>query len=65
VVYAKERGKPKKKNRTEKLITPIYTFGRSNDAKEKLQWYALRWKIEISQGPEVCLQSGRVQAADC
>jgi hypothetical protein len=49
VVHAKERGNPKKKNRKLidwKLITdlPVRSF---KDAKEKLQWYALRWKIEM------------------
>ena len=49
VVHAKERGKPKKKNRKLidwKLITdlPVRSL---KDAKEKLQWYALRWKIEM------------------
>jgi hypothetical protein len=49
VVHAKERGKPKKNNRKLidwKLITdlPVRSL---KDAKEKLQWYALRWKIEM------------------
>jgi hypothetical protein len=48
VVHAKERGKPKKNRKLIdwKLITdlPVRSL---KDAKEKLQWYALRWKIEV------------------
>jgi hypothetical protein len=48
VVHATERGKPKKNRKLIdwKLITdlPVRSL---KDAKEKLQWYALRWKIEM------------------
>jgi hypothetical protein len=48
VIFAQERGKPKgtREPIDWKLMTslPIDTLG---EAIEKLQWYALRWKIEI------------------
>ena len=46
VIFAEERGKPKGRDKINwKLITdlPVSTRG---DAIEKLEWYALRWKIE-------------------
>jgi hypothetical protein len=48
VVHAKERGKPKKNRKLIdwKLITDL-SVRSLKDAKEKLQWYALRWKIEM------------------
>jgi hypothetical protein len=47
VIHAQGCGKPKNRKRIDwKLITdlPIKSFA---DAVEKLQWYALRWKIEV------------------
>jgi hypothetical protein len=47
VIHAYEQGKPKNRKRIDwKLITslPVRSLG---DAVEKLQWYALRWKIEL------------------
>ena len=47
VIHALERGTPKNRERIEwKLLTdlPVET---SDEAVEKLQWYALRWKIEV------------------
>lgn len=47
VVHAKERGKPKNRKPIDwKLITdlPVRSL---KDTLEKLQWYALRWKIEM------------------
>jgi Transposase DNA-binding/Transposase Tn5 dimerisation domain len=48
VIHAKERGKPKKNRKliNWKLITdlPVRSL---KGAVEKLQWYALRWKIEV------------------
>lgn len=47
ILHAQERGRPKSRNRIDwKLITdlPVRAL---NDAIEKLQWYALRWKIEV------------------
>jgi hypothetical protein len=67
VVHAKERGKPKmnRKHIDWKLITdlPVRSL---KDAKEKLQWLcdALENR-DVSQGSEVWLQSGKVQAAYC
>src|SRR5215475_969282 len=68
VVHVKERGKPKKKNRKLidwKLITdlPVRSL---KDAKEKTTVVcAAVENRDVSQGSEVWLQSGRVQAADC
>lgn len=46
VLYAQERGKPKGRDRIDwKLITDLPVTSR-RDAVEKLEWYALRWKIE-------------------
>jgi hypothetical protein len=47
VIHATERGKPKGRERIEwKLLTnlPVAT---TQDVIEKLNWYALRWKIEV------------------
>lgn len=47
VIYAIERGTPKNRKKIEwKLLTdlPVHT---RNDAIEKLEWYSLRWKIEV------------------
>jgi Transposase DNA-binding/Transposase Tn5 dimerisation domain len=47
VVHAKERSKPKNRKPIDwKLITdlPVRSL---KDTVEKLQWYALRWKIEV------------------
>ena len=47
VIHAEERGTPKKRKRIEwKLITDLSVASRA-DAVEKLEWYALRWKIEM------------------
>jgi hypothetical protein len=46
VIYAKERGKPKGRDPIDwKLITNLPVNCKA-DAIEKLDWYALRWKIE-------------------
>jgi Transposase DNA-binding len=46
VIHADERGRPKNRKKIEwKLITDLAVRSRQ-DAIEKLQWYALRWKIE-------------------
>src|SRR5207253_6418004 len=47
VIHAYEQSKPKNRKRIDwKLITdlPVRSL---KDAVEKLQWYALRWKIEL------------------
>jgi hypothetical protein len=46
VLHATERGKPRGRDRIDwKLITDLPVTSRA-EAIEKLQWYALRWKIE-------------------
>ena len=47
VIHAEERGTPKNRKKIEwKLITDL-SVGSRADAIEKLEWYALRWKIEV------------------
>ena len=47
VIHAEERGSPKHRKKIHwKLITDMPVQSR-NDAIEKLQWYAMRWKIEV------------------
>lgn len=47
VIHAQERGAPKGRKPIEwKLITDLPVRSRQ-DAVEKLDWYALRWKIEV------------------
>jgi hypothetical protein len=47
VIHAEERGIPRNRKRIEwKLITDLPVQSRQ-DAVEKLEWYALRWKIEV------------------
>ena len=47
VIHAKERGAPKGRKPIDwKLITDL-AVGSNKDAIEKLNWYAMRWKIEI------------------
>jgi hypothetical protein len=47
VIHAEERGTPKNRKKIEwKLITDLPVQSRQ-DAIEKLEWYALRWKIEM------------------
>jgi hypothetical protein len=47
VLHAEERGTPKGRERISwKLLTDLPVRSREN-AIEKLQWYALRWKIEV------------------
>ena len=47
VIYAEERGTPKGRERISwKLLTDLPVRSRA-EAIEKLQWYALRWKIEV------------------
>ncbi len=46
IIHATERGEPKDREKIEwKLVTNLPIRNRS-DAIEKLEWYALRWKIE-------------------
>ena len=47
VIHAEERGTPKNRKRIDwKLITNLPVQSRK-DAIEKLEWYSLRWKIEV------------------
>src|ERR1700716_1342430 len=47
VIHAEERGTPKNRKKIDwKLITDLPIQSRK-DAIEKLDWYALRWKIEV------------------
>ncbi|HYM61719.1 MAG TPA: IS4 family transposase [Thermoanaerobaculia bacterium] len=47
VIHAEERGTPKHRKKIEwKLITDLPIASRT-DVIEKLEWYALRWKIEV------------------
>jgi Transposase DNA-binding len=47
VIHAEERGTPKNRKKIDwKLITDLPVDSRK-DAIEKLEWYALRWKIEV------------------
>lgn len=47
VIHAEERGTPKNRKKIDwKLITDLPVRSRT-DAIEKLEWYALRWKIEV------------------
>lgn len=47
VIHASERGAPKGRRPIEwKLVTDLPVHGRA-EAIEKINWYALRWKIEV------------------
>jgi hypothetical protein len=47
VIHAEERGTPKNRKRIDwKLVTDLPVQSRK-DALEKLEWYAMRWKIEV------------------
>ena len=47
VIHAQERGTPKNRKKIDwKLITDLPIQSRK-DAIEKLEWYAMRWKIEV------------------
>jgi hypothetical protein len=47
VIHAEERGTPKNRKKIDwKLITNLPVQSRK-DAIEKLEWYAMRWKIEV------------------
>ncbi|WP_240537223.1 transposase [Bradyrhizobium elkanii] len=47
VIHAQERGRPKRRKKIEwKLLTDLPVQSRK-DAINKIEWYALRWKIEV------------------
>jgi hypothetical protein len=57
VLHAVERGKPRGRDRIEwKLITNLPIASRAQ-AVEKLQWYALRWRIETFHKILKCLST--------
>lgn len=61
-IHARERGNPRNRERIDwKLLTDLPVRSRQ-EAIEKLRWYALRWKIELFQDPEIRLQGGSVSA---
>lgn len=63
VIHAMERGAPKgRKPIVSKLITDLPVRGRA-EAIEKINWYAMRWNRDVSQGPEVRLPGRSVQIA--
>ena len=47
VIHAQERGKPKNRKRIDWTLITDLSVRSLNDAVEKLQWYAPRWKIEL------------------
>ncbi len=48
VIHAQERGKPKRRQKIEwKLLLTDLPVQSRKDAIEKIEWYALRWKIEV------------------
>ena len=66
MIHAQERSKPKHRKPIDwKLITdlPVRSL---KDAVGKLQWYALRWKIELFHKilKSGC-KAGRIQAPHC
>ena len=64
MIHASERGTPKGRKPIEwKLITDLPVRTRA-EAIEKINWYAMRWKIEVlPQNPEVRLQGRRFKIA--
>ncbi|MET4022039.1 hypothetical protein [Bradyrhizobium sp. S3.2.12] len=47
VIQAEERGTPKNRKKIDWKLTTDLLVGSRTDAIEKLEWYALRWKIEV------------------
>jgi Transposase DNA-binding len=47
VIHAYEQGKPKNRKRIDWTLITDLPVRSLRDAVEKLQWYALRWKIEL------------------
>jgi hypothetical protein len=47
VIYAEERGTPKGRERISRKLLTDLPVRSCEEAIEKLQWYALRWKIEL------------------
>src|SRR5437868_7351067 len=47
VIHAEERGTPKNRKKIDWRLVTDLPVGSRKDAIEKLEWYALRWKIEV------------------
>ena len=47
VIQAEERGTPKNRKKIDWKLIADLPVGSRSDAIEKLEWYALRWKIEV------------------
>lgn len=47
VIHAEERVTPKTRKKIEWKLITVLPIGSRADAIEKLEWYALRWKIEV------------------
>jgi hypothetical protein len=47
VIHAEERGPPKNRKKIDWKLIADLPVGSRADAIEKLEWYALRWKIEV------------------
>ena len=62
---ASERDTPKDRERIDwKLLTDLPVRTRQ-EAAEKLDWYAQRWKIrDLPQNPEVWMQGGRSETEE-
>ena len=58
VIHAEERGTPKNRKKVDwRLITDLPVHSRK-DAVEKLEWYALRWKIEVFH--KICISRNSI-----
>ncbi len=63
VIHAQEQGTPKNRKKIDwKLLTDLAVRSRK-DAIEKLEWYAMRWKIEVFQ--KFSNQAARRKSRDC
>ncbi|UPJ59915.1 hypothetical protein [Bradyrhizobium sp. 192] len=49
MIHAEERGRPKSRKKIDWKLIKDLPVGSRADAIEKLEWYALRWKIEVFQ----------------
>ncbi|WP_308431164.1 IS4 family transposase [Leptospira borgpetersenii] len=47
VIHAQEKGTPKNRKRIDWKLTTNLSVKTNLDAIQKIQWYALRWKIEV------------------
>lgn len=63
VIHAQERGTPKRRKKIEWKLLPDLSVQSRKDAVEKIEWYALRWKIEVFH-PQIRLQGGGLEIAN-